>query len=260
MVEEKKKLTAADILARARKSVNRSSGKNVVEEEEEEEEPDFLFDDDLLDDMKQCLVTLEKRVKEGPGCLTVEEIQGMADASARILKDMNVNTVIEQKQPSPPAASLAPPPPPAVSIAPPSPQEVSSTGVVADNFDQDTNVVTPYSGAPATIDPTTSSSAPEAADGQVFTETSDEEGKPYDGKGGMGLAAGTRNTYLIPGMDEMSPEEYRAALQQSVSDRQRQRRGNRDGLIGNRSALQYLDQLGYGGASDNWKVGESAEE
>ena len=37
---------------------------------------------------------------------------------------------------------------------------------------------------------------------------------------GYGLASGTRNTYAIPGMDEMSAEEYRDELQRSISARQ----------------------------------------
>lgn len=90
--------------------------------------------------------------------------------------------------------------------------------------------------------------------GEKVTDTSnDEEGPSYDGTGGMGLAKGTANTYIIPGMDEMTPEEYRKALQKSVSDRQTRRRESREGVVGNRAALQYLDQLGYGGASSNWK-------
>jgi len=41
---------------------------------------------------------------------------------------------------------------------------------------------------------------------------------------GFGLAQGTTNTYAIPGMDEMSPEEYREALQKTVSARQVRRK------------------------------------
>jgi len=37
---------------------------------------------------------------------------------------------------------------------------------------------------------------------------------------GYGLASGTRNTYAIPGMEEMSAEEYRDELQRSISARQ----------------------------------------
>ena len=82
----------------------------------------------------------------------------------------------------------------------------------------------------------------------------------YDGRGGMGLAKGTANTYIIPGMDEMTPEEYRKALQKSVSDRQIRRKESRRGVVGNRAALQYLDQLGYGGASSNWKKNDDPKE
>ena len=52
----------------------------------------------------------------------------------------------------------------------------------------------------------------------------EEEGAAYAGKGGMGLATDTANTYLIDGMDEMTPEEYRAALQETISARQRNRK------------------------------------
>jgi len=104
---EEKKLTAADILARARKKVNRSGD---VDDDEGENEPAILFGDDLMDDMKYCLVTLEKRVKEGPGSLTVQEIQEISDASARIVMDMNAETVIEQKISSLSATVVAPPP------------------------------------------------------------------------------------------------------------------------------------------------------
>lgn len=68
----------------------------------------------------------------------------------------------------------------------------------------------------------------------------DEEGKAYDGEGGLGLATGTANTWVIDGMDEMTGEEYRAALQESVSARQRKRRA---GTIGNLSSNNYLDNL-----------------
>lgn len=62
-----------------------------------------------------------------------------------------------------------------------------------------------------------------------------------------GLAKDTTNTYIIDGMAEMSPEEYRAKLQETISARQRKRRstsleGNR-GIIGNASSQGYLDTL-----------------
>mmetsp|Transcript_17020 Transcript_17020/g.22045 ORF Transcript_17020/g.22045 Transcript_17020/m.22045 type:complete len:118 (+) Transcript_17020:1-354(+) len=62
-----------------------------------------------------------------------------------------------------------------------------------------------------------------------------------------GLAAGTTNTYIIDGMEEMSPEEYRAKLQETISARQAQRRksslSRNSGIIGNKSSSGYLDGL-----------------
>lgn len=87
-----------------------------------------------------------------------------------------------------------------------------------------------------------------------------EEGEKYDGTGGMGLAKGTANTYVIPGMDEMTGEEYRKALQASVTARQTQRYKNRGGIVGNRAAHDYLSSLGYGGASKSLSHGKDNEE
>ena len=84
--------------------------------------------------------------------------------------------------------------------------------------------------------------------GYGVTDTSNDEGPAYDGQGGFGLARGTKNTYVIPGMDEMSPEEYRAKLQESISARQAKRREEaiKSGVIGNRSSNGYLETLGGG--------------
>jgi len=65
--------------------------------------------------------------------------------------------------------------------------------------------------------------------------------------GGYGLASGTTNTYAIPGMEEMSAQEYRDKLQETISARQAERRKKslqaNDGVIGNRSSSGYLDGL-----------------
>ena len=121
---------------------------------------------------------------------------------------------------SAPAPVTNPPPAPAVSqpVAP-----------VASN---PAPVVTP---APATTE-----------SGYGTTDTSEDEGPAYDGKG-YGLAKGTTNTYIIPGMEEMSAEEYRAKLQESISARQAKRREeslrSNDGRIGNANSQNYLDGL-----------------
>jgi len=79
-----------------------------------------------------------------------------------------------------------------------------------------------------------------AASGPTFKQN-DEEGQEYDGTGGLGLAKGTVNTYVLPGMDEMTGEEYRKALQASVIERQMRR--SRSGIVGNRQSQNYLDNL-----------------
>ena len=80
-----------------------------------------------------------------------------------------------------------------------------------------------------------------AATGPAEVPHNSEEGSEYDGTGGMGLANGTTNTWVIPGMDEMTGEEYRKALQESVSDRQSRRKAG--DIVGNMQSNNYLDSL-----------------
>jgi hypothetical protein len=47
-----------------------------------------LFSDSLYTDIQNCLLTLERRVKEGSGSLNHDDVDSFAMASARILKDM----------------------------------------------------------------------------------------------------------------------------------------------------------------------------
>ncbi|KAL3826650.1 hypothetical protein ACHAXA_009091 [Cyclostephanos tholiformis] len=74
------------------------------------------------------------------------------------------------------------------------------------------------------------------------------------GNVGFGLARGTTNTYVIPGMESMSPEEYRERLQETISARQAERRRlamENSNIIGNRSSSGYLDALSRGGDGGN---------
>jgi hypothetical protein len=134
------------------------------------------------DALQQMLLTLEKRVRDGPGSVSLSEIEDLQARSSRVMVDMKAEETDRLNG----VGSAAPPPTPEV-------------------------------------------------------VKMDEEGPEYDGTGGMGLAKGTANTYIIPGMDEMSPEEYRAALQKSVSDRQANRHKN--GVTGNRATWDYLQYL-----------------
>lgn len=139
------------------------------------------------------------------------------------------------------------------------PADVAPGSHVASSFPAPRTAPTPAPPAPtpaASMNPAGGGETRQVRQNTEVTDTSLDEGPAYDGSGGMGLAKGTANTYIIPGMDEMSPEEYRKALQKSVSDRQSRRHDNRQGVVGNRAALQYLDTLGWGGASSNWKKEE----
>jgi hypothetical protein len=51
----------------------------------------------------------------------------------------------------------------------------------------------------------------------------------------------TTNTYIIPNMDEMTPDEYQAQLQQTVIDHQTMRRNT--GVTGNRATWNYMQHL-----------------
>ena len=176
-----------------------------------------LFEDDLLEDMQQCLLKLERRVKDGPGAISVLEAEEFDFATRRILEEMIRN---EHNRPKPAPAfpegappSTSAPPPPAAAAAP----AVASTEPKGKAMD-----------------------------------TSLDEGPAYEGTGGMGLARGTANTYVIPGMDEMSPEEYRTALQKTISDRQA-RRVAASGEYGNIRSNDYLSNLGGSGtAKKRW--------
>ena len=181
-------LTAADILKRARKAAG----------VEEEPEPEPIFNDGIMTDLQQSLLLLERRVKEGPGSLSADEVNSLDGSLDRILKDMR-----EKDSGVAPVSRAMPPPGTAAPVA-----------------------------TPAAPDPTSIASV---------LNNNNEEGEEYNGEGGFGLAKGTANTWNLEGMDEMSPEEYRDALQKSVSDRQSRRRA--DGTTGNLSSNNYLDNL-----------------
>ena len=200
-----KPTTAADILARARKAAGLP----------DEEEAPKIFEDELLDDMQQLLLTLEKRVKEGPGSVSLLEIDQMEAMQSKIMVDMREKESERLNGVNSAAA----------------PHEVAAPAI-ASAVD-----VTPNTDAEASAPPT-----PEVVKSKEIIDTSNDEGPAYEGYGGMGLAKGTANTYIIDGMDAMSPEEYQKALQETISARQRKRIS--DGkTTGNRATWDYLHQL-----------------
>jgi hypothetical protein len=200
--------TAAERLRKAREAAG-------VKENDEEQ----IFSDDLLLDFQQALLSLEKRVKEGPGSLRSDEVAVLEGRLNNIINEMNEymangGETKESKKGGPSAISSA--------------------------------------AATATVSPSAPTVAQEEAPAianwryEEFDQTDDtnnesDDGPAFDGKGGWGLARGTTNTYYIPNMDEMSPEEYREALQKTVIEAQRARRAK--GMVGNLSSSGYLDNL-----------------
>lgn len=175
-----------------------------IEEEEPEQETEKIFSEALYDDLQEILKTLEKRVSGGQGSLSLLEVEEFDHMTNRVLVDMRLTEDYRLNMANSAAA----------------PQAVATLPV-----------------APAPVAPTPA--APVQASGEKM-DTS-EEGEDYDGTGGLGLARGTTNTYVIPGMDEMSPEEYRTALQKSISDRQDIRKES--GKYGNRGTWDYMHHL-----------------
>lgn len=229
------KLTAADIVARSRKALGM---------ETEEDEAPKIFDDDIYDCIKNSLLLLEKRVQEGPGSLSKEEVNDLVDMTQRISREMR------EFDPRPPPVHREQ----VIDVAQVAVTDPSTTA----SFSVAPKAVHRTPPSPYQSEATKETNNFSAAAGEGEREAADlsEEGGDYDGTGGFGLAKGTRNTYVIPGMEEMSPEEYRAELQRSVIERQRERRLNRGGLVGNRAAHDYLNTLGYGGTSKSLSVGK----
>jgi hypothetical protein len=215
----KKKLSVADIMAGGNKKAEQDGPGEVKASDN--------FSEDILADMQACLQTLEKRAKEGAGSLSMSEVTDLEAAMGRIVSDMD--SKLQQGASSAAAGSAA---------------AVDSNAT--DNSEDALDISETKPAAEMTTTP------PAEEEGNpVVQDTSLDEGPAYTGTGGMGLAKGTANTYVIEGMEEMTGPEYRKALQKSVSDRQELRRQSREGVVGNRAAHDYLKDLGWGGASES---------
>lgn len=233
--------------------------------------PSEQFSADVLEDMRISLEILERRVRDGPGSLSVADVEELDARTRRVVDDMLENaeglkTADGEARPVPAAAepvsfAVSAPPPPAsppreaaapVSFAvssppppppPPPPQPVST---LLENAQRVMKAAPPSTQSLLhAVQPKTPAPPPK----NTAIDISNDDTPDYDGTGGMGLAKDTVNTYVIPGMEEMTSEEYRKALQKSVSDRQDARHRALGGKVGNRAANGYLEALGYGGAS-----------
>ena len=196
--------------------------------EEEAAPPPMLFDEDMLADMQAALLLLEERVQGGPGSLSVLQVDQLEAQLSKIMKEMKENEHLKPEKPAPTTAAA---PSAAAAVSSQAPQQPATTTTTTTTANPTSSTTTAANNAD------TLSAAPRVID----IDTPSDEGATYSGRGGMGQAADTVNTYVIPGMDEMGPEEYRAALQQSVIDRQAKRKGS--GVTGNRSSWDYLNSL-----------------
>jgi hypothetical protein len=176
--------------------------------------------------LQRCLMLLEKRVKYGPGSLTADEVTELAfsaDSMAGEINDFNSNVPTIDSTYSPPTEVY-------------SESQFESVDAPAPSIEASWGGSSSQQASPGTV--------------RVLDEESNtDEGPAYDGTGGMGLSRGTKNTYIIEGMDEMTSEEYRAALQKAILDTQAERRKARRDVVGNRAAHDYLSTLGWGGTS-----------
>lgn len=225
----KKPLSPKEVLERQRAMQGLS--------EDEDDEYPKLFDDGLLDNMQQMLLTLEKRVQDGPGSLSILEVEEFITMSQAVSTEMKEkerqrlqDAAAAAAAPSVSAANTVTTPiesssPTTVAVAPPPPAAVAPPAAVP-----------PISATPLSVETPKSSAVAESDNA--------EDGPAYDPSGGQGsLAKGTRNTYVIPNMDEMSPEEYQKALQKSLFDQQLERRKRIKAGYGNRASWDYLNNL-----------------
>lgn len=215
-------LTSEEILAKARQAAG-------LPAEEADNEYPKVFEDSLLSDMQSALIKLERRVQQGPGALSVLEVEEFDAELQRVLEEMRVNgdvrptknngvaspsTVTVDTQAEAVAVS------PSVQNTAPAPEIVPTEALQGVNSPATQSMSTPV------------------------IDTSNDEGPAYDGKSGMGQPRGTVNTYIIEGMEEMTSDEYRTALERSLIDRQQARR--KMGIVGNKSSWDYLNSISPG--------------
>jgi hypothetical protein len=168
----------------------------------EEDAQPMLFDDLMLKDMQTALLIMEKRATEGPGSLFLPEVDQLDALLQKILLEMRQNQHLKPQRPT----------------RSPQPSEISGPS--------DRNVET---AVPRNVE--TLQGAPKVID--IDTPDDDDES--------FGSAGETTNTYIIPGMEQMTAAEYQYELQKAVIEKQNMRR--RSQTTGNRSSWDYMNQL-----------------
>jgi hypothetical protein len=173
----------------------------------EEDAQPMLFDDLMLKDMQTALLIMEKRATEGPGSLFLPEVDQLDVLLQKILLEMRQNQHLKPQRPT----------------RSPQPSIASTSGTSATT---NRNME-----APSRRTAETWQSAPNVID--IDTPDDDDES--------FGSAGETTNTYIIPGMEQMTAAEYQYELQKAVIEKQNMRR--RSQTTGNRSSWDYMNQL-----------------
>ena len=221
--QPKKVLTAADVMAKSKSSQSSASNNDAAAAAAAaaaavQTDAPQIFAPAIYDDFQSALLLLEKRISSGPSSLTQLEFQQFEEQTSRIVVEMKEylndpvgrgeairkgyqQVVVENTADATTTSmTITPPSTPiattsattATAISTPTPLETSTIiNQVQDANNNNNNIVNPEAGTEANEDYTN-----------------------------FGLARGTTNTYVIPGMEEMSPEEYRSKLQETISARQ----------------------------------------
>jgi len=208
----------------------------------QEEDVPKLFSKQTYDDFQSALLTLEKRVADGPNSLSLEEYTKFDAETGRIVREMREYMADPEGMKSKIAKEYE---------VDASSAEIFNVGGVKD---AGSAAVEAALAAKEVVEkvaqteiepPAANPSPPPASNNALSTEFPPLEDEDLPKGAGFGLAAGTTNTFVIPGMNEMSGPEYRAKLQETISARQAVRREQAiaSGTIGNRSSNGYLDTL-----------------
>jgi hypothetical protein len=216
---KKKVLTAADVMAKSKSSPIAAA---AASSSPENGDVPKIFSPAIYNDFQSTLLLLEKRINAGPSSLTHSEIQQFEEQTTRIvmeMKDYLMDPVgcgeairkgyqTQEEEGAVAAASVAPPLQPeqsatAATIGPPS---MTTTSPIVETSSSSTNI------------------NHRVQDVVVNLENDASSNEANEEYANFGLARGTTNTYVIPGMEEMSPEEYRDKLQETISARQVRKR------------------------------------
>ncbi len=210
----KKVLTAADVMAKSKSSPMAAAA--AASSSPENGDVPQIFSPAIYNDFQSTLLLLEKRINSGPSSLTNSELQQFEEQTTRIVMEMKEylmdpvgsgEAIRRGYQTEEEEVAAAPPP---------QPQQHSAAAAA---------IVPPSMTTSSPILETSSSSTTSPnhqVQDVVFNLENDALSKEANNEeyANFGLARGTTNTYVIPGMEEMSPEEYRDKLQETISARQ----------------------------------------